>query len=113
MSLPTIRRTALISPTPSRSKRRSTGSARPTRLRTAAFVAYDRKACPDLAGMNTVQQAVDALCTRVDHGGCCATVGPEGEFEDIAKAIATLRARHNGHVCICLAPDKPLPLRTG
>jgi len=77
------------------------------RLRQASEVAYDPGNCPDLAGVTTVQEAIDQLCgSGGDHGSCCATVGSTGEFGDIASAIKELSARHDGHVCICLLPER-------
>ncbi len=76
------------------------------RLRIAAEVAYDPKACPDLAGVTTVQEAIDNLCGRTDHGDCCATVGKGGDFPDLRTAIEELQKRHDGHVCICLLPGR-------
>lgn len=75
------------------------------RLLTADAVAYAPGACPGLAGAATVQEAIDTLCRRPDHGNCCATVGTHGEFGDLETAIRELAERHKGHVCICLLPE--------
>lgn len=74
------------------------------RLRTADAVAYGPGACDDLAAARTVQEALDTLCRRRDHGGCCASVGKDGEFEDIGSALEAMAKRHEGRVCLCLLP---------
>jgi hypothetical protein len=81
------------------------------RLRTASVVSYDPAACPDLAavGVNTVQAAIDALCNAPggDHASCCTTIGTGAEFTTIdLQTIETIAKRHDGHVCLCLLPER-------
>ncbi|HJP89021.1 MAG TPA: DUF6519 domain-containing protein [Candidatus Limnocylindrales bacterium] len=71
------------------------------RLRTADVVAYDPKDCPDLAGAETVQDALDALCARDSGEGCCVVVQPT---DKLAPAILESAERGNGHACLCLMP---------
>ena len=85
-------------------------------LSRADRVAYDPRACPDLASATppvaTVQQAIDALCRRPSGGGrcCCVVVGPGGEFERLAEAVAALLERGESDLCLCLLPgDHDLP----
>lgn len=75
------------------------------RLRTAATVAYQPGACSVLSQQTTVQAALDALCAHLGGGGCCATVGKQGEYPDLPTAIKELSARFDGHVCVCLLPE--------
>ncbi len=81
-------------------------------LSTAARVAYDPRACANLAGVRTVQEAIDRLC-RIEGGGgrcCCVVIGPEGDFEDIRTAIDALLQRGERDICLCLLPgDHELP----
>ena len=82
-------------------------------LSTADRVAYDPTDCPDLAGVRTVQEALDALCRR-DPGGrercCCIVIGPGGDFEDIQTALDAMRERDERDICLCLIPgDHELP----
>jgi hypothetical protein len=75
------------------------------RLRRAAEVSYDPAACANLtaAGVRTVQQAIDALCKLPSGGGgCCVTIGPEGEYPTLDQAINDLRERGERDLCLCL-----------
>lgn len=76
------------------------------RTRRAATVSYQPGACSDLAGVGTVQEALDTLCARPTGGGdaadCCASVGEGGDYERIEEAIRDLAEKHKGTVCICL-----------
>lgn len=78
------------------------------RTRRAATVSYQPGACADLAGVATVQEALDKLCARPTGGGgaatCCASVGEGGDYERIEEAIRDLAEKHKGLVCICLLP---------
>lgn len=81
------------------------------RLRTADVVAYNPIDCPDLLtlGVNSVQGAIDALCNEpgVDHAACCTTIGIGAEFTTIdPETIETIAQRHDGHVCLCLLPER-------
>lgn len=82
-------------------------------LSRADRVSYDPIDCPDLAGVRTVQEALDALCRRDpgDRGRCCCIViGPRGDFEDIQSAIDAMRERDERDLCLCLIPgDHELP----
>ena len=63
-------------------------------LSMASRVAYDPRACPDLTGVKTVQQAIDVLCQRGPGGTCCCVViGPDGEFKRIDEAVTSLLDR--------------------
>lgn len=77
-------------------------------LSTAARVAYDPRACPDLqaAGVRTVQQAIDALCRRGGSTCCCVPVGDGGEFPDIATALEALLGAGATTICLCLRPGR-------
>ena len=78
------------------------------RTRRARTVAYEPGACPDLADVGTVQDALDRLCLR--GGGtrraCSATVGEGGDFPTLDEAIAKLAEQNNGVVRICLLPGE-------
>ncbi|MCD4525975.1 DUF6519 domain-containing protein [Nocardioides sp. cx-173] len=78
------------------------------RTRRAATVSYQPGACADLAGVATVQEALDKLCARpAGEGGaasCCASVGEGGDYGRIEEAIRDLADKHQGLVCLCLLP---------
>ncbi len=82
-------------------------------LSTARRVSYNPSECDDLAGVKTVQEAVDKLCQRETSGGkhcCCVAIGPEGDFETIQDAIEAMLERKEANVCLCLMPgDHELP----
>ncbi|HMM42624.1 MAG TPA: DUF6519 domain-containing protein [Thermomicrobiales bacterium] len=81
-------------------------------LSTAARVAYDPSACANLAGVKTVQEAIDRLCGLGGGGGrcCCVVIGPGGDFDDIQTAIQALLERGERALCLCLLPgDHALP----
>jgi Family of unknown function (DUF6519) len=78
-------------------------------LDTAARVSYDPKACSNLAGLFTVQDALDRLC-KLGHGGCCTTVGDGGEYPTIEGALKDLAGEQ--HICICLLAGNHLIERT-
>jgi hypothetical protein len=70
-------------------------------------VAYQPGDCAHLAGVNTVQEALDTLCHRGGGGaGCCATVGKDGDYPTLEEALRDLAAKHDGDVCICLLPGE-------
>jgi len=71
-------------------------------LSIADDVAYDPSRCPDLAGAQTVQDAIDRLCRR-QGGGCAVTVG-EGGFATLEEAIKTALEQGVTKLCICLLP---------
>ncbi len=74
-------------------------------LSEASRVSYDPKDCPPLldAKVRTVQEAITELC-KMDHGGGCeVTVGKEGQFESIEKALEALQDKD---VCLCLLPGE-------
>lgn len=77
-------------------------------LALAAQVAYQPGACSDLAGVNTVQAALDLLCRRqpTGGGGCCKTVGEkgEGDYKTLDEALRDLLERGERDICICLLP---------
>lgn len=77
---------------------------------TAAQVAYDPAMCPGAAaaGIDNVQDALDALC-QVEHaagGGCCLTVGKDGDFPALDIAIRELLKRKTRDICLCLPPGE-------
>ncbi len=77
-------------------------------LALAALVAYQPGACSDLAGVATVQAALDLLCRRQPPagGGCCKTVGRQGgaDYETLDKALRDVLERGERDICICLLP---------
>ncbi len=77
-------------------------------LSLAREVAYDPSACPDLAGVTNLQDAIDQLCRREQGGhGCCeTTIGKEGEFATIEEALANLLERGHWDNCLCLLPGE-------
>ncbi|MET1080526.1 MAG: DUF6519 domain-containing protein [Pseudomonas sp.] len=76
------------------------------RLAVAAQVAYDSSKCPDMLaeGINTVQEALDALCLKNHGGGCCTSVGEGGEFATLDQALKTLVDQGRRDICLCLLP---------
>ena len=77
------------------------------RLSVATRVTYAPGACTGLAGVRTVQEALDRLCAmeRGSGGGCCVTVGERGEFPTLEEAIGKLLGDGRAtDVCICLLP---------
>lgn len=77
-------------------------------LAVAAAVAYNPAGCPDMQaeGVNTVQAALDSLCKRNHSGGCCVTVGEEGEFPTLDRALRELLDRGERDICLCLLPGE-------
>lgn len=81
-------------------------------LSTADEVAYtpaDGCAMPE--AVDTVQEALDALCAR-ESGGCAVTVGPGDGWR--ARAEAALEAADDLHLCFQAGSytlDEPLPVR--
>jgi hypothetical protein len=85
-------------------------------LALAAQVAYQPGACSDLAGVNTVQAALDLLCQRkppAGGSGCCKTVGAKNaagasaggaDYETLDEALRDLLDRGERDICICLLP---------
>lgn len=75
-------------------------------LSEASRVSYDPKDCPPLqaAQVRTVQEAITELC-KMDRGGggCEVTVGKDGQFETIEKALEALNDKD---VCLCLLPGE-------
>lgn len=62
----------------------------------AEDVCYEPQACgPDFAAVETVQQAIDALC-RNHSGGCTYVVSPASNLQAIIDAIPT-----NGDAAVC------------
>lgn len=70
----------------------------------AEHVSYEAaEACSDLAGVDTVQEALDTLCSRPSGGaGCEVTVGEEGEFPSLGEAIDALLSEGRRDLCLCL-----------
>ena len=64
-------------------------------------VAYDPSHCSNLAGANTVQDAIDILC-RIRQGGCCVCVGKGGDYERLDEALKELIEKGERDICICL-----------
>ena len=56
---------------------------------------------PDI---NTVQDAIDALCVRPSKGGCRVTVGKNGEFPSLEEAFNVLLEEGMQDLCLCLLP---------
>jgi hypothetical protein len=73
-------------------------------LSVASRVAYEPKACPTLAGVTNVQEAIDILCKATHGSGCCITVGSGGEFARLDEALQALQEKKVADVCICLLP---------
>lgn len=73
-------------------------------LSVASRVAYEPKACPTLAGVTNVQDAIDILCKATHGSGCCITVGVGGEFERLDEALKVLQKKGVADICICLLP---------
>ncbi|MFM0225692.1 DUF6519 domain-containing protein [Paraburkholderia dipogonis] len=76
---------------------------------TAAQVAYDPAKCADAsaAGIGNVQEALDALC-QMEHaggGGCCRTVGENGDFPTLDVALRKLLQKESD-ICLCLLPGE-------
>ena len=71
-------------------------------LSVASQVAYQPKACPTLAGVTNVQDAIDKLCQATHGGGCCITVGIGGEFSRLDEALKALQLKKVADVSICL-----------
>jgi len=65
-------------------------------LSTAATVSYDPSNCPPLAGTDTVQEAIDALC-EMTQGGCATYIVTPGM--DWVALLASLQPRENAHIC--------------
>ena len=70
-------------------------------LSVASQVAYDAANCTNLAGVKTVQDAIDILCQE-RQGGCCVCVGKGGDYERLDEALKDLRAKGERDICICL-----------
>ena len=65
-------------------------------LSTAAAVSYDPSNCPPLAGTDTVQEAIDALC-EMTQGGCATYIVTPGM--DWVALLSSLQPRENAHIC--------------
>jgi len=65
-------------------------------LSTAAAVSYDPTNCPPLAGTDTVQEAIDALC-EMTQGGCATYIVTPNM--DWAALLTSLQPRENAHIC--------------
>lgn len=74
-------------------------------LSRADQVAYNPANCSDLAGVKTVQEALDVLCKR-KGGGCEITVGEGGHFATIEEAMKALREAKAKVWCLCLLPGE-------
>ena len=70
-------------------------------LSIASQVAYDPAKCSNLAGAQTVQDAIDILC-QTKGGGCCVCVGKGGDYERLDEALKDLLDRGERDICICL-----------
>jgi hypothetical protein len=75
---------------------------------TAAQVAYNPANCvaASAAGIDNVQDALDALCKTEHAAGCCMTVGEGGEFPTLDVAIRELLKRNVRYLCLCLLPGE-------
>ncbi|CCG04024.1 DUF6519 domain-containing protein [Blastococcus saxobsidens] len=76
------------------------------RTRLASGVAYQPGACSDLAGVATVQEALDTLCLRGggDGNDCCVSVGEGGDYATLEEALRDLADRRRGMACVRLLP---------
>jgi hypothetical protein len=83
-------------------------------LSVARQVAYTPGACVDLAGAQTVQEALDTLCSlpRGVGGCCCVTVGTQnGDFKTLKDAILNLLVeKKRRNVCICILTEEQEPV---
>jgi hypothetical protein len=70
-------------------------------LSVASEVAYNPAKCSNLAGAQTVQDAIDILC-QTKGGGCCVCVGKGGDYERLDEALKDLLGRGERDICICL-----------
>ncbi|HEX3111430.1 MAG TPA: hypothetical protein VHU41_20165, partial [Thermoanaerobaculia bacterium] len=66
-------------------------------LSTDRNVAYHPGACADLAGVTTVQDAIDKLCKRPTGGGQCSIVLNPGD--DIVKRLQEVAADRDVEIC--------------
>jgi hypothetical protein len=73
-------------------------------LAVAAQIAYDPAKCAVAlaAGINNVQDALDALCLQPHGGSCCLTVGEGGDFPTLDVAIGKLIQGGTRDICLCL-----------
>ena len=69
-----------------------------------SFTAKPECTLLDQPGINTVQDAIDALCLRPSGGGCRVTVGKDGEFPTLEEAFKTLLDLGQRDLCLCLLP---------
>jgi hypothetical protein len=77
-------------------------------LSIAALVGYTPDpACADLAGADTVQEALDLLCKRPTGGSCSVTVRPDQRLDEVIKQLLDAGTTD---ICLCLASgDHTLP----
>lgn len=73
-------------------------------LSVASRVAYEPKACPTLAGVTNVQEAIDKLCLATHGSSCCVTVGLGGDFAKLDEALKALAEKKIADICLCLLP---------
>jgi hypothetical protein len=57
-------------------------------------------------GIDTVQDALDALCLRQSGGGCKATVGEGGQFKTLDDALNAHLSENVFDICLCLLPGE-------
>ncbi len=77
----------------------------------AGQVSYKRGNCAflDRPDINTVQDAIDALCKKESNGGCRVTVGKDGRYQTIEDAVSSLTRSGIYDICLCLLNgDHPL-----
>ncbi|MCX6047072.1 MAG: DUF6519 domain-containing protein [Chloroflexi bacterium] len=70
-------------------------------LSVASQVAYNPAQCSNLAGITTVQAALDKLCQQ-HGGGCCITVGDGGDYARLDEALKDLLSKGESDLCLCL-----------
>ena len=65
--------------------------------------------CVNLAGVTTVEQALDKLCNvQSGGGGCCISIGEGGQYPTLDDAFHSLSEGREFHICLCLMPGDHL-----
>ena len=62
--------------------------------------------CVSLKSENTVQDALNKLCSLVQFKECYVTVGENGQFETIDDALKAHLDEGHENICICLQPGE-------
>ena len=70
----------------------------------AEDVCFDNSVC-NLGGAETVQEALDQLCSSRNGTGCEITIGEKGQIKQLnSESLERLLAEFEGHVCLCFLP---------